>query len=107
MYINLLYSSLFLNFLLLQELHNRRLQLKQKSKFKGIPKGKANHVVKICPVIVEDGSKIKFATNTVEASKLLAANGKGDEVSTSVLRKKKKLHWGLEAKERWERKANM
>ncbi|KAK8933784.1 hypothetical protein KSP39_PZI016071 [Platanthera zijinensis] len=90
-----------------RELHSRRLHLKGKSKDKGRPKGKASQVVKTCTVVNEDDGKIKVTTNNIEASNLLAANGKDNELGTVGMRKKKKLHWGLEAKERWERKANM
>ncbi|KAK8937676.1 hypothetical protein KSP40_PGU012381 [Platanthera guangdongensis] len=91
-----------------RELHNRRLHLKGKSK--GRPKvslGKTSQVVKTCTVVNEDDGKIKVTTNNIEASNILAANGKDNELGTLGMRKKKKLHWGLEAKERWERKANM
>lgn len=40
----------------------------------------------------EDGNKVSSSTSHVDVHPAL---------------KKKKLHWGLDAKERWERKANM
>ncbi|PKU66811.1 hypothetical protein MA16_Dca014418 [Dendrobium catenatum] len=92
-----------------EELNKRRLQLKEKSKDIGKPKGKASQVVKACSGLIEDGCKSKLANNTIEASNLSAAKGKVilDDVVATVPKKKKKLHWGLEAKERWERKSNM
>ncbi|PKU61988.1 protein FAM204A [Dendrobium catenatum] len=89
-----------------KELNKRRLQLKEKSKDIGKPKGKASQAVKACSGLMEDGCKSKLANNTIEASNLSAAKGKDDVVAT-VPKKKKKLRWGLEAKERWERKSNM
>ncbi|KAH0464024.1 hypothetical protein IEQ34_006810 [Dendrobium chrysotoxum] len=99
----------FLAFLMSQELNKRRLQLKEKSKDIGKPKGKASQVVKACSGLIEDGCKSKLANNTIEASNLSVAKGKVilDDVVATVPKKKKKLHWGLEAKERWERKSNM
>ncbi|KAI0515630.1 hypothetical protein KFK09_008295 [Dendrobium nobile] len=92
-----------------KELNKRRLQLKEKSKDIGKPKGKASQVVKACSGLMEDGCKSKLANNTIEASNLSAAKGNVvlDDVVATVPKKKKKLRWGLEAKERWERKSNM
>ncbi|XP_020571486.1 protein FAM204A isoform X1 [Phalaenopsis equestris] len=82
-----------------KELNKRRLQLKKKSKNIGKLKGKSSQF--------EDDCKRELTNNIIEASSPSAAKGKGDVVSSTALIKKKKLHWGLEAKERWERKANM
>ncbi|KAK2366263.1 hypothetical protein QL285_079664 [Trifolium repens] len=88
-----------------RELHRKRLQLKSKSKFKTKPK---------------DESKKKKAQGNDVYSKNGGAQGlKNDNKEQSLYSKneesrggvsaskKPKLHWGLDTKERWERKSNM
>ncbi|XP_054787622.1 uncharacterized protein LOC129293595 [Prosopis cineraria] len=96
-----------------QELHKRRLQIKSKSKIQ--TKGK-------------DGTKTSkgnsfsiqhFEVSNVDSKEPSLLNYEGfdskkkssleqDNVSMDCLSKKRqKLHWGLDTKERWERKSNM
>ncbi|KAG8077595.1 hypothetical protein GUJ93_ZPchr0007g3269 [Zizania palustris] len=60
-----------------KELHKKRLQIKEKPKCKGKSRGST-----------EKRTQVDLATSL-------------------PLRNKRKLHWGLDVKERWERKANM
>ncbi|XP_021755095.1 uncharacterized protein LOC110720380 isoform X2 [Chenopodium quinoa] len=49
-------------------------------------------------------SGVKCSPKGEDDNKVLSSTSRGD-VHPAL--KKKKLHWGLDAKERWERKANM
>ncbi|XP_044468153.1 uncharacterized protein LOC123197809 isoform X4 [Mangifera indica] len=79
----------------LQELHRRRLQVKSKSKFH---------------------KKSKVSTTSTEYSSVANLKSDGNNNSSvhqdtvpaeSATKKRQKLFWGLDTKERWERKANM
>ncbi|KAL3525477.1 hypothetical protein ACH5RR_013849 [Cinchona calisaya] len=85
-----------------QELHKRRLQMKAKSKTEKKIKGKSNekessgegHDEKVSGAA---GSSVSFP----KQESVVAPN------SVSNTKRQKKLHWGLDTKERWEMKANM
>ncbi|XP_074590041.1 uncharacterized protein LOC141845950, partial [Curcuma longa] len=90
----------------LKELHRKRLKLKEKAK--GNPRSEeiAQRSVSTC---VED-SDFKYTTSPA------ACNSEGSSKINACLdqnapclipNKRRKLRWGLDAKERWERKANM
>ncbi|XP_064936966.1 uncharacterized protein LOC135588668 [Musa acuminata AAA Group] len=94
----------------LKELHKKRLQLKEKEEVKRL-KGSSQRRGKIC----EEDTDVKNSTNSSASS----ADGSSSvspleqrscldqRAPTLVSNKRRKLHWGLDAKERWERKANM
>ncbi|KAG0480666.1 hypothetical protein HPP92_011204 [Vanilla planifolia] len=84
-----------------KELQQRRLLLKCKYKGKRKPEGSTSEGIETCMKVIEDGSGFKLATNEVKPSNPSSTEG------TKLLKRRKKLHWGLEAKQRWERKANM
>uniref|UniRef100_A0A1D1YS72 Protein FAM204A n=1 Tax=Anthurium amnicola TaxID=1678845 RepID=A0A1D1YS72_9ARAE len=99
-----------------RELHKRRLQIKEISKNKrkskvngnGSPKGqKEGHVTRVCKekeaattAMPEDSNVPKAKGNTYLMSPDEAAQ-------MSMPKKRQKLYWGLDTKERWERKSNM
>ncbi|XP_028125505.1 uncharacterized protein LOC114322402 isoform X4 [Camellia sinensis] len=67
-----------------QELHRRRLQIKAKSKIKKKAKGISGNTTKDTFSQQQENVAVHIGT-----------------------KKRQKLHWGLDTKERWERKANM
>ncbi|CAH1437309.1 unnamed protein product [Lactuca virosa] len=93
-----------------QELHKRRLQIKEKSKVKKKSQGKPsrpnrleekdNHVDEFV------ASKIpcKTAEDTPSSTSLDVSSMPKPQIPS---KKPYKLHWGLDTKERWERKSNM
>ncbi|PKA64658.1 hypothetical protein AXF42_Ash007405 [Apostasia shenzhenica] len=93
-----------------RDLHKRRLQLKWISKNKGNPKGNASKVGKACVNKLEEDHKSDAENRSLDVPNLSAVNKHNltdEEVAAAVPKRRKKLHWGLEAKHRWERKANM
>ncbi|WOH10293.1 hypothetical protein DCAR_0729760 [Daucus carota subsp. sativus] len=84
-----------------QELHRRRLQLKSKPKTKKKSKGK-DHVKESAVDSVEDSC----ASISVE-SNFNNSLTQQQEIPKELALKHRKLHWGLDTKERWERKSNM
>ncbi|XP_022894634.1 uncharacterized protein LOC111408986 [Olea europaea var. sylvestris] len=100
-----------------QELHRRRLQIKARSKIKKKPKGLVDSVGKSCGNDINgkectDGNPSKSISNTSfpspenslgHTSSLEQGRGAANKAS----KERQKLHWGLDAKERWERKSNM
>ncbi|KAK8694401.1 hypothetical protein V6N13_071954 [Hibiscus sabdariffa] len=98
-----------------QELHRRRLQIKEKSKIYKKPKGRAERLraeYMNSTDSQESDSETKFEDETIPNPK---SHGEDDntfslqdsEVVQLATKKRQKLHWGLDTKERWERKANM
>ncbi|KAG6602700.1 hypothetical protein SDJN03_07933, partial [Cucurbita argyrosperma subsp. sororia] len=93
-----------------QELHRRRLQIKSRSKIRKNTKGLTGKSQ------IKDLNSID-EVNEAEHSRLSNSDvnfgGKSSHVqrdnTTTTLPSKKlhKLHWGLDTKEPWERKANM
>ncbi|CAL4974661.1 unnamed protein product [Urochloa decumbens] len=91
-----------------KELHKKRLQMTEKPKYKRKPKGIAGRSTKVnmdCKFTDKDegadGSP-RDVHNTSSVTEIQA-----DPASSLSSRNKRKLHWGLDIKERWERKANM
>ncbi|KAI3794196.1 hypothetical protein L1987_36825 [Smallanthus sonchifolius] len=88
-----------------QELHKRRLQIKEKSKIKNKSKGRSTRSNKL-------EQKDNHAKTTEDNSNLVSLDTHQDVVPKDVVaqkasKKPQKLHWGLDTKERWERKSNM
>ncbi|KAG5085155.1 hypothetical protein AAZX31_19G044800 [Glycine max] len=97
-----------------RELHKRRLQLKSKSKFKTKSKDGANkksHGYGLSSQnSVTQGSNVDHREsrlwNDCEGFDSRIEDSK-DDVPVMSEPKKQKLHWGLDTKNRWERKSNM
>ncbi|EES03458.3 hypothetical protein BDA96_03G284200 [Sorghum bicolor] len=91
-----------------KELHKKRLQITEKPKYKRKPKGTTGRSIKVT-------SEYKFTDKDASADSsprdvhhMSSVTGiQGDPASDLSSRNKRKLHWGLDIKERWERKANM
>ncbi|XP_068336158.1 uncharacterized protein [Pyrus communis] len=97
-----------------QELHQRRLQIKSKSKMGKKPKdsrGKSHSIDLTARDTANQDSVITLETSTVcdsenhknETSSVV----QHEDIAVRAQKKRHKLHWGLDTKERWERKANM
>ncbi|KAL3618960.1 hypothetical protein CASFOL_037188 [Castilleja foliolosa] len=92
-----------------QELHKRRLQIKARSKAHKKDKGLGYGISKPHKMAVE----VRDCTEPIkppDAQRKLAnvsSLEEGNVAGKSVANKRQKLHWGLDAKERWERKSNM
>ncbi|KAL4577596.1 hypothetical protein LXL04_013706 [Taraxacum kok-saghyz] len=93
-----------------QELHNRRLQIKEKSKIKkkksqGKP-SRPSRLEEKDSDADEFAIKIpcKTAQDTSNSTSLDASSTPKAQIAPT---KPQKLHWGLDTKERWERKSNM
>ncbi|KAM0933199.1 hypothetical protein DsansV1_C37g0232511 [Dioscorea sansibarensis] len=89
----------------LKELHEKRLQIKERSNAKVKSIGKQTKFVKKS----EDHGTNDPPERMNEPH---LSNSKGnvclDEIAeTLTIKKRRKLYWGLDPKERWERKANM
>ncbi|CBI33635.3 hypothetical protein VitviT2T_021866 [Vitis vinifera] len=101
-----------------QELHKRRLQIKQGSKYQkkskdwaGKSYGKESKYLKVKDC-TEENASITIEESSVSTSKSNNVKDKpslqqGDIATHLASKKRQKLHWGLDTKERWERKANM
>ncbi|XP_056858906.1 uncharacterized protein LOC108833663 [Raphanus sativus] len=87
----------------LQELHKRRMKIKANSKIQKKPKGKQQQQQSRA---VEDGESSKVLKETTSSSPTLEQQHQKTVVSAATM-KPQKLYWGLDTKERWERKANM
>ncbi|CAN7121432.1 unnamed protein product [Brassica rapa subsp. narinosa] len=81
----------------LQELHKRRMKIKANSKMQKKPKGKQQSRA------VEDGESSKVLKESTTSSSSTTTL----EQQPAAPMKPQKLYWGLDTKERWERKANM
>ncbi|KAF8053771.1 hypothetical protein N665_1375s0009 [Sinapis alba] len=81
----------------LQELHKRRMKMKANSKIQKKTKGKQQSRA------VEDGESSKILKESTSSTTL----EQQPVVVTAAPMKPQKLYWGLDTKERWERKANM
>ncbi|KAJ0099575.1 hypothetical protein Patl1_21432 [Pistacia atlantica] len=102
-----------------QELHRKRLQVKSKSKSKFHQKSKGtaygtskshgkdldskDHVDTVSSTTIEYSNVPNLKSNGNNNSTLHQDNVAAD----SATKKRQKLFWGLDTKERWERKANM
>ncbi|KAL5581828.1 hypothetical protein UlMin_014270 [Ulmus minor] len=91
-----------------QELHKRRLELKSKSKFKKKPKDGASKChskdlsSKDCAN--KDSSSFNAENHNNKNKSILHQECVEAEIAP---KQRQKLHWGLDTKDRWERKANM
>ncbi|KAJ9682859.1 hypothetical protein PVL29_018731 [Vitis rotundifolia] len=101
-----------------QELHKRRLQIKEGSKYQkkskdwaGKSYGRESKYLKLKDC-TEENASITIEESSVSTSKSNNVKDKpslqqGDIATHLASKKRQKLHWGLDTKERWERKANM
>ncbi|KAK3165120.1 hypothetical protein QOZ80_1AG0029150 [Eleusine coracana subsp. coracana] len=90
-----------------KELHKKRLQIKEKEKRKRKSKGSMTWNTKITQDC-KSMDKVESADNTPAVHNTSSPTEiHGDPASAFSSRNKRKLHWGLDVKERWERKANM
>ncbi|XP_050372849.1 uncharacterized protein LOC126790586 [Argentina anserina] len=93
-----------------QELHRKRLQIKSKSKFEKKPKAvtgkfhRKNH--KETDLTIQDSS-MSVEDSTVPKSESHNNGSSSSGQQEDAPKKRQKLHWGLDTKECWERKANM
>ncbi|XP_058751283.1 uncharacterized protein LOC131624349 [Vicia villosa] len=97
-----------------RELHRKRLQLKSKSKFKTKPKDESKRKAQGNDPYRNKSGAQGFKVDNKEQSILnnlesFDSRNEDSKSSASVpsTSKKQKLHWGLDTKERWERKSNM
>ncbi|XP_051225498.1 uncharacterized protein [Lolium perenne] len=90
-----------------KELHKKCLQINEKPKYKGKSKGSTNRNAKVSNS--KFSNKDKSVDNTAtDVHHTASTTGTQENHATSLpLRNKRKLRWGLDVKERWERKANM
>ncbi|XP_062107401.1 uncharacterized protein LOC133818512 [Humulus lupulus] len=90
-----------------QELHRRRLEIKSKSKIKKKQKdgSSKSHCKDLRTKDCEDeeSSDLGYNYDNQNSSMLQQESG----AAYLVPKHRQKLHWGLDTKERWERKANM
>ncbi|CAH2072629.1 unnamed protein product [Thlaspi arvense] len=86
----------------LQELHKRRMQIKAYSKIHKKPKESKSSRSRA----IEDGESFKKLKESDSSSSTLERHDH-HKTAVTVLKIPQKLYWGLDAKERWERKANM
>ncbi|KAK4367973.1 hypothetical protein RND71_011765 [Anisodus tanguticus] len=100
-----------------QDLHRRRLKIKAKSKVKDKSKGALDEAEKYngkvvntkCKEIMDEKS-IKTAKDpriTLSISSMTEPSQEDNLAGHTLSKKWQKLHWGLDTKERWERKSNM
>ncbi|XP_021801448.1 uncharacterized protein LOC110745635 [Prunus avium] len=98
-----------------QELHRRRLQIKSTSKIEKKPKGgtgkshskglNAKHSANQDSIVpIENSTNFNSESHQKESSSFVQQEG---IATCHAPQKRQKLHWGLDTKERWERKANM
>ncbi|XWS75490.1 hypothetical protein CRYUN_Cryun01aG0093300 [Craigia yunnanensis] len=98
-----------------QELHRRRLQIKAKSNIhkKLKDRTKKFHAEDLDTTDSQEAdSNTKFEDSNVPNLKSHSEDDNPSTQQDNVLvqlatKKQQKLHWGLDTKERWERKANM
>ncbi|KAK4393608.1 hypothetical protein Sango_1831600 [Sesamum angolense] len=109
-----------------QELHRRRLQIKAKSKAHKRDKGSGGGEGKFQKTAIDKSQKMAIEDHNSEdqepskpiedASSVPMPNNRVAETSSleegrvagnSAAKKRQKLYWGLDTKERWERKSNM
>ncbi|KAL5226448.1 hypothetical protein ABZP36_014713 [Zizania latifolia] len=93
-----------------KELHKKRLQIKEKSKCKGKSRGSTEKNTKVTSdssVTVTDKDE-SVGNVGINAQHTASTAGTQVDLEASLpLRNKRKLRWGLDVKQRWERKANM
>ncbi|KAL8117979.1 uncharacterized protein LOC141723464 [Apium graveolens] len=86
-----------------QELHRRRLQLKSKPKTKKKSKGKDHSVKESADDLIEHSC----VSISIDDNLKSVSPQQQDFRKEPAIQKHRKLHWGLDTKERWERKSNM
>ncbi|WMV16853.1 hypothetical protein MTR67_010238 [Solanum verrucosum] len=99
----------------LRELHRRRLKIKAKSKVKDKSKGTLVSTKKYngedvnakCKEITDENSIETAKDPRITLSISSTADLSSSQEDNTLSRKQQKLHWGLDTKERWERKSNM
>ncbi|KAK9047942.1 hypothetical protein SSX86_033096 [Deinandra increscens subsp. villosa] len=87
-----------------QELHKRRLQIKEKSKIKRKSKGRSSGPIKLEE---KDTNEDNSNSISLENNQETVFSVPKDVAAQMASKKPQKLHWGLDTKERWERKSNM
>ncbi|TKW16147.1 hypothetical protein SEVIR_5G279800v4 [Setaria viridis] len=90
-----------------KELHKKRLQITEKPKYKRKPKGTTGRSTKVTndyKFIDKDESAVSSPRDVYHTSSVTVIQ---EDPAQPLSRDKRKLHWGLDIKERWERKANM
>ncbi|KAL5743326.1 hypothetical protein ACOSQ2_026442 [Xanthoceras sorbifolium] len=101
-----------------QELHRRRLQIKSKPKFREKSKGNAKGSSKFHGKDLDSKDHDDRDSSTeMEVSSTPNLKSHNNDINSTIQqdnvaanlapKKRQKLHWGLDTKERWERKANM
>ncbi|CAI9763532.1 unnamed protein product [Fraxinus pennsylvanica] len=100
-----------------QELHRRRLQIKARSKIKKKPRGIADSDGKSHEkdINCKECTYENLSKSIVNSGVLSLENSlghtspleKGKVAASKASKERQKLHWGLDTKERWERKSNM
>ncbi|KAK1301820.1 hypothetical protein QJS10_CPB12g00407 [Acorus calamus] len=92
-----------------KELHNRRLQIKARLKRQRNSKGNA----KVCNTALKFANEKDETLTTAPGDANISASEPNNclmysnQAGSSATKKRQKLHWGLDTRERWERKANM
>lgn len=94
----------------LQELHKRRLQIKAQTNKKskdghGKHRGKDNKTNSDGDAKCENSGTLNLKGHDDDCR--CTVHQDDDLIEELVPQKRQKLHWGLDTKERWERKANM
>ncbi|XP_004232346.2 uncharacterized protein [Solanum lycopersicum] len=98
-----------------QELHRRRLKIKAKSKVKDKTKGTVVSTKKYngedvnakCKAIMDEKSIETAKDVRITLSISSTTDLSSSQEDNTLSKKRQKLHWGLDTKERWERKSNM
>lgn len=91
-----------------KELHKKRLQIKEKQKYKGKSRGSTERNTKVANDFKLTSKDTSVDNTTVDVQHTASTTEIQVDLAPSLpLRNKRKLHWGLDVKERWERKANM
>ncbi|KAF7023390.1 hypothetical protein CFC21_035914 [Triticum aestivum] len=91
-----------------KELHKKRLQIKEKTKSKGKSKGRTGANTNVANDSKFNNKDKSIGSAAIDVQHTTSTTGAQANLALSLpLRNKRKLHWGLDVKERWERKANM
>lgn len=98
-----------------QELHKRRLQIKERSKTKKKSKGSVGRTNRSQGKGLDECGSENSSRTVEDSSVLIPSSSNIGDISSQqdnvaaemATKKRQKLHWGLDTKERWERKSNM
>ncbi|KAG8055803.1 hypothetical protein GUJ93_ZPchr0001g31802 [Zizania palustris] len=91
-----------------KELHKKRLQINEKSKCKVKSRGRTEKNDKVTSDSSVTDKDESVGNVGINVQNMASTAGTQMDLEASLpLRNKRKLHWGLDVKERWERKANM